>query len=76
MIFPDLFIGVRLSSMCSYKALLLIVKVYFAEMDKRKWRIFHNYLVVSFLRKESEPDSSSISKLPKQILFSGFDSVK
>lgn len=62
MIFPDLFIGVRLSSMCSYKTLLLIVKVYFAGMDKRKKRFVHNYLALSFLGKEPEPQSSSISK--------------
>lgn len=39
-------------------------------------RIFHNYLAVSFLGEESEPQSSSISKLSKQIYFSDFDSVK
>lgn len=65
MIFPDLFAGVSLSSMCSYKTLLLIVKVYFAGMNKRKMRFVHNYLAVSFLGKEPEPQSSSISRFPK-----------
>lgn len=61
--------------MCGYESLLLIVKMYFAGMAKRKKRFIHNYSAVSFLGKESEPQSSSISRLPKQI-FSGIDLVK
>lgn len=55
MIFPEWFIGVGLSSVYGYKTSLLIVKVHFAGIDKRKRRFIHNYLAVSFSGKESEP---------------------